>query len=495
MTKRTHTKYMVLGSRCFWGLTLTLLVVLSLTAEASSPPNVIVIMADDMGYADAGFTGSKDIKTPHLDSLAVSGVVFRQGYVTHPFCGPSRAALMAGRYQQRFGFETNPAYDPGNPYLGIDPGEILFPKRLQKAGYRTGIIGKWHLGAAPAYHPNNRGFDHFFGFLGGGHDYFRIDLREPVQEGYLQALERNGRPAEFQGYLTTALAEDAAHFVAAEKEKPFFLYLAFNAPHTPAQAPKDDIARYAHIADKRRRVYAAMVDVMDAGIGKVIAALDENGLRENTLIFFLSDNGGPQDKEGTSGGNGSSNAPFRGGKGDLYDGGVRVPFIASWPARIPPGTKFESPVSSLDIAATAVALAGEVALAGSALDGVDLIPHLLGQKTNPPHDALFWRGDDGSSWAILSQEGYKHSRQPASQAAVLHHLPSDIGEAKNLASEESGRAQHLRQEWLKWNESNVPGRFMDYKKYHPQRDQFFLQAIPKKAVDAGYQTTPIPTIK
>lgn len=466
----------------------------SVAAEASKP-NIIVIMADDMGYADAGFTGSKDIKTPHLDSLAASGVVFRQGYVTHPFCGPSRAALMAGRYQHRFGFETNPAYDPGNPYLGIDPGEILFPQRLQKAGYRTGIIGKWHLGASPAFHPNKRGFDHFYGFLGGGHDYFRIELREPVLEGYLQALERNGKPAELQGYLTTALAEDAARFVTAEKEKPFFLYLAFNAPHTPAQAPKEDIARYAHIPDKRRRVYAAMVDVMDAGIGKVIGALDQNGLRENTLIFFLSDNGGPQDKESASGGNGSSNVPFRGGKGDLSEGGVRVPFIASWPARIRPGTTFDAPISSLDIAATAVALAGAGASSGPALDGVDLIPNLVGEKSTPPHETLFWRGDDGASWSILTHDGYKHWRQTASQPAFLHHLRNDIGEAKDLASEESGRAQQLRQKWLKWNESNVPGRFMDYKKYHPERDRFFLEAIPKKAADAGYQPTPVPTIK
>jgi len=200
-------------------------------------PNIILIMADDMGYADAGFTGATDIKTPNLDKIAASGVVFSQGYASHPFCGPSRAALLAGRYQHRFGFETNPAYDPANPIMGIDPGERLFPARLQKAGYTTACVGKWHLGAANPFHPNTRGFDYFYGFLGGGHDYFRIDLSQPVKEAYLQGLVRNKRPADFEGYLTTALSRDAARFVADNADKPFFLYLAYNAPHAPCKRP------------------------------------------------------------------------------------------------------------------------------------------------------------------------------------------------------------------------------------------------------------------
>ena len=286
---------------------LTLLLGLS-HCVADDRPNIIVIMADDMGYADAGFTGASEIQTPHLDALAASGVTFSSGYVTHPYCGPSRAGLLSGRYQQRFGFETNPAYDPSNPYMGIDPNEPLFPQRLQKAGYRTGVIGKWHLGAAAPFHPSKRGFDYFCGFLGGGHDYFKIDLRQPVKEGYLQALERNGKPAEFDGYLTTALSNDAADFIESNKDDPFFLYLAYNAPHAPLQAPAEAIAKYSNIKDDKRRRYAAMVDVMDAGIGKVIAALDQNGLRENTLVFFLSDNGGPQPTKGQPGSwNGSSN--------------------------------------------------------------------------------------------------------------------------------------------------------------------------------------------
>lgn len=465
------------------------------SANASDKPNIIVIMADDMGYADAGFTGATDIRTPNLDALAKSGVVFRQGYVTHPFCGPSRAALMSGRYQHRFGFEANPAYDTSNPYLGIDPGEMLFPKRLQKAGYRTGAIGKWHLGAASPFHPNKRGFDYFYGFLGGGHDYFRIDLRQPVQEGYLQALVRNDRAAEFDGYLTTALSEDAARFVAESWGRPFFLYVAYNAPHTPLQAPEEAIARYAQIADKKRRVYAAMVSVMDEGIGMIVTALEKNGLRDNTLIFFLSDNGGPQNREGKGDGNGSSNLPFRGGKGDLYDGGVHVPFIASWPARIPAGSTFDAPVIAMDIARTAVEVAGADPASGPAMEGVNLIPYVLGERSGAPHDALFWRGDDGARWSILSRDGYKLLRQESNGSPELHHLPSDIGETNDIVGEKPGLAESLRKQWTDWDKANVPCRIQAYKKYHADRDQFFLQAVPEAASQGGYQPEPVPTFK
>jgi len=278
----------------YFPVLLALSMYLPIKVIADDRPNIVVFMADDMGYSDTGFTGSVDIKTPNLDQLAASGMICTSGYVTHPYCGPSRAGLLSGRYQHRFGFETNPAYDPSNPYMGIDPAVTLFPQRLQKVGYRTAVVGKWHLGAAQPFHPLNRGFDYFFGFLGGGHDYFSIDLTKRVKEGYLQALERNGRPADFDGYLTTALSIDAAEFVTKNKENPFFLFVSYNAPHAPLQAPKEAIERYAHLAESKRRRYAAMVDVMDAGIGKVITALEENDLRENTLIFFLSDNGGPQ---------------------------------------------------------------------------------------------------------------------------------------------------------------------------------------------------------
>lgn len=451
-------------------------------------PNIVVILADDMGYGDAGFTGAKDILTPNLDRLAASGVVFRQGYANHPFCGPARAALLSGRYQHRFGFETNPAYDPANPIMGIDRGERLFPSRLQKAGYVTGCIGKWHLGAAEPFHPNNRGFDYFYGFLGGGHDYFRIDLTKPVKEAYLQGLVRNRRPAEFEGYLTTALSRDAVQFVEANKGKPFFLYLAYNAPHAPLQAPKEDLARYAHIKEKKRRVYAAMVDVMDRGIGEVVTALEKHGLRDNTLIFFLSDNGGPQPSRKQPGKwNGSSNKPFRGGKGNLYDGGVHVPFIASWPARISAGQTFDPPVIALDIARTAVAVAGADSVVKPAMEGVDLMPFVTGEKNGAPHEAIFWRNSDGRQWSVLAANGTKHLQDKDGREPHLFHLPDDVAEANDLLESEPERARELYAKWSKWNEGNVPGRIRGYIDYHKIRDRFFSEAVPDAAVKAGYR--------
>ena len=453
------------------------------TDNTRSTPNIIVFMADDMGYADTGFTGSKDIKTPNLDKLAASGVIFTHGYANHPFCGPSRAALLSGRYPYRFGFETNPAYDPANPLMGISPDEKLFPERLQAAGYVTGAIGKWHLGAAEPFHPNKRGFDYFYGFLGGGHDYFKIDLTKRVWEAYLQGLVRNDQPAGFDGYLTTALSRDAAGFVAKNKDNPFFLYVAYNAPHQPLQAPKEDIERYAFIKDKKRRVYAAMVDVMDRGIGEVISALKENDIYENTLIFFLSDNGGPQPNAKTGkGGNASSNLPFRGGKGNLYDGGVHVPFIASWPAKIPAGITYGYPVNSLDIARTAVEVGGANAAIKPKMEGVDLIPYVLGEKESAPHEAIFWRGGTDKFWSILSSDKMKYVKDKDSgqTEAELFHLPKDITESTNLADQRAEQAAQLFNQWKDWNKDNVPGRMLGYKNYHKLRDDFYQETIPTK---------------
>ncbi|TWT78865.1 Arylsulfatase precursor [Planctomycetes bacterium CA13] len=470
--------------KCIW----MVMFLAGVSVANAEKPNIIVFMADDMGFADTGFTGSEDILTPNLDKLAASGVIFKQGYVNHAFCGPSRAALLSGRYQHRFGFETNPAYDPANPAMGIDPGEKLFPERLQEAGYVTGAVGKWHLGAAEPFHPNNRGFDYFYGFLGGGHDYFRIDLTQSVKEAYLQGLVRNRRPADFEGYLTTALSRDAAEFVETNKNEPFFLYVAYNAPHAPQQAPPEDIERYKHIPDKKRRVYAAMVDVMDRGIGEVVTALERNQLRDNTLIFFLSDNGGPQPSKSQPGKwNGSDNQPFRGGKGNLYDGGVHVPFIASWPAMISPGQTFDSPVIALDIARTAVAVAGADATVEPTMEGVDLIPFVTGKNATAPHDALFWRDGDGRKWSVLAADGTKHVQDNDTKSPQLFFLPDDVGEQDNVLESHPERAQELYAKWSKWNESNVPCRLMGYIDYHKKRDLWYSEAVPDGAKKAGYK--------
>lgn len=446
-------------------------------------PNIIIFMADDMGYADAGFTGAKDIKTPNLDALASNGVIFTQGYANHPFCGPSRAALLSGRYPYRFGFETNPAYDPANPLMGIDPKEKLFPARLQEAGYVTGGVGKWHLGASQVHHPNNRGFDYFYGFLGGGHDYFTIDLTKEVWEGYKQGLIRNDQPAGFEGYLTTALSRDAAQFVKNNKDNPFFLYVAYNAPHQPLQAPEEDIKRYSHIKDGQRRRYAAMVDVMDRGIGEVINELKNSGIYENTLIFFLSDNGGPQPNPKTGkGGNASSNEPFRGGKGNMYEGGVHVPFIASWPNKIKAGITYDYPVNSLDIARTAVDLAGADATSAQPMEGVNLIPYVLGEKKGAPHDAIFWRGGNGKIWSVVSGDKMKYVKDKDSgqKEPELFDLPKDITESKDISGQNPKVAYKLKTEWEAWDKMNIPIALPAYKIYHKERNKFYEEAMPNR---------------
>lgn len=472
-----NNKLILLGSLCALTTQATI-------AADDARPNIIVILADDLGYNDVGFTGETEIQTPNLDKLAESGVIFTNGHCNHPFSGPSRAALMSGRYQQRFGFETNPAYDPNNPYMGISTDEKLFPERLQEVGYTTGIIGKWHLGATQLHNPINRGFDYFYGFLGGGHNYFTIDKSKRVFEAYEQELIRNTLPATFDGYITTAFSEDAAQFVKDNKDQPFFLYLAYNAPHEPLQAPKEDIERYSHITDKRRRTYAAMVDVMDRGIGTVVEALKESGLYENTIIFFTSDNGGPRMKDDSTLSNFTDNTPFRAGKGSTYEGGHHVPYILSWPAKIKGGVEFEYPVNALDISRTAVAVAGGDAESAYAMEGVDLIPYLTGEESGAPHEAIFWRS--GPVWAVLGSDGTKQvvSSWQGGGTPEQYYLPNDPGEQNNIinsSKKDIKRAAELKALWDEWDESNIPCNMMVYTKYHEKLQEFYKSVIPEAA--------------
>ncbi len=429
-----------------------LLASLLLTATTfAAKPNVLVIVADDLGYNDVGFQGSKEIPTPQLDKLAAQSVRCTNGYVSHPFCSPTRAGMLTGRYQQRFGHENNPAWLPESTVAGLPLSETTFPTLMKQAGYTTGAVGKWHLGAHPQFHPNRRGFDEYFGALGGGHVYFPGDKGGPE---YQIPLNRNGTDEPQTKYLTDQFGEEAAAFVGrhAGEAKPWMLYLAFNAPHTPLQAPPEWLEKVGHIGSEQRRTYAAMVCAMDAAVGGVLAKLEETKQRENTLVYFVSDNGGPN-LAARNLTNFTDNTPLRGAKGAVYEGGVRVPFLVSWPARLKPGT-YDQPVMALDFLPTALAAAGAADVTPKNLDGVNLLPFLAGEKTGAPHETLFWRsGGPGGNNAV--RRGNLKLVRIGTEAPQLYDLGADVGESKNLAGERPDVVRELVAAIAEWERGTV----------------------------------------
>jgi arylsulfatase A-like enzyme len=417
-------------------------------------PNLIVIMTDDMGYADVGFNGCKDIPTPNIDRIANEGIRFDEGYVSFPVCGPSRAGFLTGRYQDRFGFTTNPSIDPKNPIAGLPLEEETMAQVLQNANYKSGIVGKWHMGTHPNFHPLERGFDYFYGFLSGGHNYFpeKLTLNNLSEvkrkwQWYSTKIIENRAPIEIKEYLTDAFSNAAVNFIdkQVKDDQHFMLYLAYNAPHTPMQATEKYLSRFPNIKDKKRKTYAAMVSAVDDGVGRVLDALKEQGLDENTIIVFLSDNGGAHN-------NASDNGPLRGLKRDLFEGGVRVPFAIRWKGMIPAGETYKKPISSLDIMATIVAQTNVKINPERALDGVDLIPFLTGKNNGTPHDYLFWRKWEQNAMAVR-HGNYKlvANRKQDQENPELFDLSTDISESKNLKSEKLKIYKDLQKEWNNWN--------------------------------------------
>ena len=428
-------------------------------ATQERPPNLIVIMTDDQGYADVGFNGCKDIPTPHIDSIAANGVRFTDGYVCYSVCSPSRAGFMTGRYPQRFGFERNPQWAPNNRESGLPLGETTLADVLGKAGYRNGLIGKWHLGAHPDLHPLKRGFHEFFGHLGGGHRYFPEDLtlkntNQAKNEGdtYLLWILRDDTPVPTTQYLTDEFSDEAVRFIKKNSKQPFFLYLAYNAPHTPLQASGKYLARFPNIKNEKRRTYAAMVSAVDDGVGQVLATLREHGIEENTLVVFLSDNGGPTSS------NASNNHPLRGEKGSPWEGGFRVPFAMQWPESIPKGTVYQKPVTALDIFATITAGAGVPANPERPLDGVNLVPYLNGKNTGTPHEAIYLRMFDKGAYTVRSGDT-KLIIEGTGKEPELYDLKADIGETKNLAMTHKEELAALEQKRLAWDKQLVPPVF------------------------------------
>lgn len=420
------------------------------------PPNVLVILADDLGWADLGVQGASDVETPHIDSIARGGVRFTAGYVTSPQCSPSRAGLMTGLYQNRFGFEYNFA---GQWNKGLDPSRRTIADYFRVAGRATGMVGKWHLGKVGTMRPHERGFTDSLWHPNGG-----IYWPDPVT-GLLPEMFRGSEPADVRGYSTDAFTDAAIDFVERHRDQPFLLFVSYVTPHAPMEAKPEHLKRFEHVVDLQRRALLAMLASLDENVGRLLEALRSAGIEENTLVFFLSDNGGatgmPRERPDAAfepGSNASSNLPFRGAKSQLLEGGIRVPFLVQWKDHLPAGLVYDLPVSSLDVIPTALAAARIPIPAG--LDGVDLLPFLRGERTGTPHSALYWRfnfpptAPEPRRWAIREGD-WKLIRNAAEQLA-LYDLANDPGERRNLASEHPSRVASMRARWESWNSQMRP---------------------------------------
>lgn len=427
-------------------------------ASEHGVPNIVIIFVDDLGYADLGCQGSDEVVTPHIDSISAHGLRCTDAYVTAPQCCPSRAGLITGRYQNRFGFEANwTAAAAGR--AGLPRGERTIADHFKDAGYVTGMIGKWHLGAAEGMRPYERGFDETLWHPNGG------VLFPDKNTGLIPHMYRGSEPAQVAEYSTDAFGREAAEFINRHQHQPFLLYLAFVPPHWPMEAKPEHMAQYAHVPDLHRRTMLAMMASLDENVGRVLDKLRETQLEERTLVFFLSDNGGPTgrprpqpDADFEYGQNTSRNDPCRGVKGDLLEGGIRVPFLVQWQGCIPAGRTYDQPVISLDILPTALAAAGAEPLAGTKLDGVNLLPFLTGQRQGTPHETLYWRfrfpplQPARHRWAIR-QGDWKLVKNDLAPLA-LYHLASDIGETRNLAAEQPERVREMQAAWERWDSEN-----------------------------------------
>jgi arylsulfatase A-like enzyme len=411
----------------------------SLGAAAGRPPNVVVILSDDQGYADLSFNPHhpKEVSTPRLDALAREGVFFSQGYITGNVCSPTRAGLMTGRYQQRAG-----VYTAGEGGSGMALSEKLFPRFLQPAGYVSAAFGKWHIGLTLEQSPVGRGFDEWYGFLGrGGHDYFDLAGKDPEN----LPMYRNGAEIKDEGYMTTRLTDEAVAFIRRQQARPFYVHLAYNAVHAPAQAPADDIARirrqFPDLAESRV-VLMAMLHHLDLGVGRVVDTLKETGTWENTLLFFLTDNGGSRAMN-------AINTPLRGFKAQNYEGGIRTPFIVSWPARFKGGRTIATPVTSLDILPTALAAAGVPLPTEKPLDGRSLLPLLTGQTTQHL-DTFYWsEGGGAGGWAVRAGD-WKLVTQRNQTKPELFNLAADPAETKDLATTQPAKVAELTKLYDTW---------------------------------------------
>ena len=437
-------------------------------SAAGAKPNIVLIVADDLGHGDIAAYGG-DVPTPRIDSIAASGVRFTAGYVTAPVCNPSRAGLMSGRYQQRWGQELNDQTVPpdGAPRNSLPQAERTLAAAFKAAGYSTGAIGKWHLGMQPGYHPMDRGFDEFFGMASGTKyidngwpgvhtfaDIRRFDRQEPPGGGEgegdedparlaRRGLWRGREPAKLEEYVTDQLAKEAVAFIDRHQEGPFLLYVAFNAPHAPLETTDEYYQRFPQFKDDRKRIHAAMISALDDGVGRILDRVAGLGNADDTIVVFISDNGGPE----VSDADGRCNAPYVGHKRNLYEGGIRLPFMMRWPARFGAGITYSEMVSTLDLLPTFLAAVGGAdGDASRPLDGVDLLPFVAGEKKGAPHDSLYWRsGPNGA----MRQGRYKLVF--GGSVVRLYDLEQDPAEKNDLSTKMADRVATMRKAWDEWN--------------------------------------------
>ena len=409
----------------------------AVTTGDKRPPNIVLLFSDDLGYGDISLYGSKKIPTPNIDALGKQGVRFSNAYVTAASCSPSRAGLMSGRYQQRFGFEFNTAGGAITHRLhrGLDPSVVTMTDVLKQAGYVTGMFGKWHLGTQPQFHPQARGFDELYGFLAGAHSFFPAKAPQPFHT----TIMRDKSPLIESDYLTDAIARETVKFIGANQDKPFFAYVPFNAVHTPIEATKKYQDRFPNELDPTKRDYYAMTSALDDAVGAIVAAIGKHGLSENTLVIFVNDNGGPI-YTGVQ-----SNGPLKLGKLFLFEGGIRVPMIVKMSGKFQADTVYDHPTSTLDLFPTICAAAGIKVPSDLNLDGVDLAPFVNGQSTGAPHETLFW--SNGPNIAVR-QGNWKLVR--SYDNTWLFDLDNDIGESRNLANSKPEIVEQLEKAYQTW---------------------------------------------
>jgi arylsulfatase A-like enzyme len=398
-------------------------------------PNILLFYADDLGYRELGCYGGKEVPTPHIDSIAANGIRFTCGYVAAPLCSPSRAGLMTGRYQQRFGHENN-NMAPGR---GLPLTETTLANRMKTLGYAAGIVGKWHLGKEPDQLPMKRGFDEYFGVFGNPGSYF-------TPKGFIDSrvsAEPQDAPQDF--YTTDAFAARAADWIDRHKASPWFLYMPFNAVHAPHQATEEYVQRFAHISDPRRRQFDGMLSAMDDAVGRVLGKLRELRLEENTLVFFISDNGAPGGRDG--------NGALRGGKHTCWEGGFRLPWMMQWKGTLPAGKVEDRPVVQLDVLPTCVAAAHGAVAPEWKLDGVNLLPYLTGANKERPHQTLYWRMD--GMWAVRHGDLKLVVGHPG-HAPELFDLAADVSEKQDLAAKQPAQVKELKALWDQWNAQLAP---------------------------------------